>query len=483
MSIQAASMTCFTHATAMRDIATRDTTVHDTTSHPNVRHDSTTHDSTSHPTTASDTSEPLDLTWNAPSGSPHHPGIRVTSGKVYNRVEGLPIIFGPTYAYTGSSLQIHSSLFGIVRTVGPIRLATPDGGYDGHLDLRFGTFRGHPFAVGMGVRLYNVVSPVERWQMTEPEAGMAAFFLHRDYFDYYNRHGVTAQVGWYGASHLQLVAKYADERWTTLSTRDPFTLFRNDQSWRANPQLDEGVFRLASLEATFDTRNDTYDPSGGWYLFGTYEHGHSPADLRAPRDVGGAAPPPPTSPEAVDYGRVFFDLRRYTRISPRSQINARVVFGGWVQGDALPLERTFSVGGPGTIPGYDFRKVRGDDNVQTCGIAGEIPAGIPAVCDRVALAQLEFRTDLASTPFEVSNARPMRLRAAGFTDRPVGVLFADVGRGWRAANGSPTGDWPSTYKADVGLGLDLGLFGVYVAKSVTDWPEAANVFLRVRRRF
>jgi hypothetical protein len=130
------------------------------------------------------------------------------------------------------------------------------------------------------------------------------------------------------------------------------------------------------------------------------------------------------------------------------------------------------------MPGYDFRKVRGDANVQTCAVAGQTPNGNPALCDRVVLGQVEFRTELASTPFALSNARAVRVRAAGFTAKPVGVLFADVGRGWRM-----TSPWPSTYKADVGVGLDLGLVGLYVAKSVTDWPEAANFFVRVRRRF
>jgi hypothetical protein len=40
-----------------------------------------------------------------------------------------------------------------------------------------------------------------------------------------------------------------------------------------------------------------------------------------------------------------------------------------------------------------------------------------------------------------------------------------------------------TFRTDVGLGLDLGIFGVYVAKAVSSSDEPANFFLRVRRRF
>jgi hypothetical protein len=35
----------------------------------------------------------------------------------------------------------------------------------------------------------------------------------------------------------------------------------------------------------------------------------------------------------------------------------------------------------------------------------------------------------------------------------------------------------------VGLGLDLGIIGVYAAKSVSSPDEPANVFLRIHRLF
>ncbi|MGI8548444.1 MAG: hypothetical protein ACR2M1_14140, partial [Gemmatimonadaceae bacterium] len=188
------------------------------------------------------------------------------------------------------------------------------------------------------------------------------------------------------------------------------------------------------------------------------------------------------SPLAVDrsvtYGRAFFDLRRYNRVSPKTQVNGRLVAAGWVHGDELPLERKLSVGGPGTIPGYDFRDRTGDVDVLQCTDAGVAPARNPVLCDRVVLGQLELRTDLASHPFQLFNVPALRLRRVGFTARPVGVLFVDAGRGWRT-----TQPWPARYKSDLGAGLDLGLLGFYVVKAITDWGEPANFLVRIRRRF
>jgi two-component system nitrogen regulation response regulator NtrX len=397
----------------------------------------------------------------------HHFGFGLTSGKVYNRVEGLPIHFGPTYTYTSSSLLLRARAYGIVRTARSFRLQAPHGGYDAHFNVHFGADRRY----GVGARFFNVVAPIERWQMTEPENGLATFILHRDYLDYYNRHGIRGVFSWEINRKATLFAGYGEERWNSMSERDPFSIFRSGQKWRPNPVMDEGKLKLATLDVTLDTRNDERSPSGGWWITGSYEYGHSPSLARTPFTSG-------PSPTSINYGRLFVDIRRYNRISPRTQINGRLVFGGWIHGDELPLQRKVSLGGPGTLPGYDFRKLVGNDDVFVCSVGGGSITGIPTLCDRVFLGQFEFRTELASAPFSLVNNPALRIRSAGFTVNPQAVLFADVGRAWRT-----TVDWSSTTKADVGFGIDLGLIGVYVAKAVTDWSEAANFFVRVRRRF
>jgi outer membrane protein assembly factor BamA len=188
---------------------------------------------------------------------------------------------------------------------------------------------------------------------------------------------------------------------------------------------------------------------------------------------------------------VLLDLRRYNRLSQTTWINARLLLGGWLHGDQLPLERRFSVGGVGTVPGFDFRKYQpGVVDVSQCSDAGVPPPGNPAQCERVALAQIEYRNELRSSFFDFLNSRPIRLRGIGFTVQPTAVAFVDAGRGWLVGPPSGTLQYSSrslprfgTFRTDVGLGLDLGIFGVYVAKAVSSSKEPANVFLRVRRRF
>jgi hypothetical protein len=131
----------------------------------------------------------------------------------------------------------------------------------------------------------------------------------------------------------------------------------------------------------------------------------------------------------------------------------------------LPLERRFSVGGAGTLPGFDFRRSVGAEDVGTCA-AGAAPEGTPAQCERMALAQVEYRGDLRVRVFsdiDDEGGRRPRWRRFGYRTDATWVAFADAGRGWLVGPrvGTlqyPSGSFPTvdTFRSDVGLGLDLG---------------------------
>jgi outer membrane protein assembly factor BamA len=327
--------------------------------------------------------------------------------------------------------------------------------------MRVGRERGYE----LDISSYDVVTPIETWQLPDPDAGLAAFFIRRDFRDYFNRHGAKATGTFHMSSRSSLSVAWGDERWASERARSVFSIFRNGTPWRANPLVDAGRFHTLVTRANVDTRNDDINPATGWLILAEYERGAG--RIIDPGLASPLARPAPVS--RLAYGRVLLDLRRYNRLSPTSWINGRLVLGGWLHGDELPLERRFSVGGVGTIPGFDFRRYQ------------------PGT---VALAQLEYRNELHSSLLDFLNSRPIRLRGIGFTVRPTAVAFVDAGRGWLVGQPSGTLEYSShsfprfgTFRTDVGLGLDLGIFGIYAAKAVSSSKEPANVFLRVRRRF
>jgi surface antigen Omp85-like protein len=410
-------------------------------------------------------------------------GLILTTGKTYNRVEGLPVYLGPTFHDSIDAAELNGSVMGIIRSANTFHWDSQNLGHRVALEARVGRGRGY----GIGLSSYDVMTPVETWHLPDPDAGLAAFFGHRDFRDYFNRHGAKATATFNMSSRSSLSADWSDERWSSPDERRVFSVFGNGSRWRANPVVDAGRFHLGVLRANVDTRNDADNPSTGWLIVAEYEKGNGRIT-----DIGPTSPlARATGPGEVSYGRALLDLRRYNRLSPTTWFNARLVLGGWLHGDELPLERRFSVGGLGTVPGVDFRKYDpGVVDVSQCNDGGAPPAGNPAQCDRVALGQLEYRNELHSSFFDFLNARAIRLRGIGFTVRPTAVAFVDAGRGWLVGQPSGTLQYSKssfprfgTFRTDIGLGLDLGIFGVYAAKSVSSPDEPANVFLRVRRLF
>ena len=387
----------------------------------------------------------------------------------YNRVEGYPFLVGPRFRMRRDWGRVWLHARGVVRTAEPMEWDRGTTGHDARAEVRFGNGLG----VGIGAMAFDVVDPVQSWHLSDHETALAAAVLHRDYRDYYGKHGGRAFVSGFFNDVATLRLGYGRERWASRNERDPWSLFRTGEDWRENPLVDEGHVRLLTSSLVIDTRSSTYSPGAGWYVQADVERGDFDQVVAT-----GIAP--------REYTRGFVDARRYNRLGPGAQFNIRMVVGGWMTGDALPLQRRLSVGGAGTLPGFDFGKNtgRGTDRLQ-CSEGSTAQSQLPALCDRVALLQVEYRGDLSWHGRGDSDRTwwPQELHT------PTWVVFADAGRGWRARDDGvtthPIQSFPDfkTFETDVGDGLDFGAASVSVAKSLSDRAEPANFVVRLSRRF
>ncbi len=397
------------------------------------------------------------------------------AARTYNRVEGLPILVGPRFRRPTNWGRVQVEALGVVRTAGPVRWDRGTIGHDARGDLRLGKKNG----LVLSGRLFDVVAPVEDWQLTDTEAGLGTFVLHRDFRDHYGRHGWEAGLGGRIGEEASLSVVAGSEQWRAVEERRPFTVFRDTERWRLNAPMDVGRVDLVSARLRVDTRERVRSPLwGGWYLSADVERGSGTIT----RDAG-PLPVIPV-PEEVTYSRGFIDARRYNRLSPGTELNLRIVAGGWLGGDRLPLQRRLSIGGPGAVDGYDFRRNWYEaDDVFTCGgIAAW--AGRPALCDRIAMAQVELRQAM---DWDFLHRGDRWWSLSDLT--PAWVVFADAGRGWTTPDDAGAvshgrGLPPlSSFRTSIGAGLDLGNIGVYFAKSVSTPDEAVNVVVRLGRRF
>jgi hypothetical protein len=418
--------------------------------------------------------------------------LRLFSARTYNRVEGLPIHVGPVFGREFDWGRLSIDALGIYRSADSFEWSPENIGHAAKAEVRVGQEGG----VRFGARAFDIVEEVETWQLSDTEVGLASFFLHRDYRDYFNRHGGSVYASVFTGSAVDLTAAYSHQRWATRATRDPWTLFRDTQTWRVNPLMDEGKFHLVNSTLRYDTRNDERNPWSGWYLVANYEWGNGTIERYAPTSGNVRAESPNGQ---TTYDRLFLDLRRYNRVSPDAQLNFRLALGGWLSGDELPLQRRFSLGGPGTMPGYDFRRLDGNRfdgstiDYLGCGDYSVqdvmLPQGAPAECERFALAQVEFRGDLDIDPFGILD-QDREWRRRGWGRGTQWVVFADAGRGWlvgptdgrRTFSRSRIPDL-SSFQTDVGFGLLLDELGIYMSKALSQGNSPINFHIRLRPRF
>jgi hypothetical protein len=394
----------------------------------------------------------------------------------YNRVEGLPIAFGPAFDLQfNPRLSARFDVRGILRSAADNDLLREDFGYFGRLELRYNGSRG----AGIGVRAYSTVGPIEPRPLNKSEVGWSALLFQRDEWDYFLRKGAGGYVYAYPAKALRVELGLRRDKESSLRANDPWSLFRNSDRWRPNPLIDDGHFNTAGLSFELDTRSDEDNPSNGWWIHTDFEHSWS--DDVAPVALPAAVREPIPTDGDYRFSRIAFDLRRYNRLATNLRLNARLLGSGYAGGDPLPVQRRVSVGGADPLPGFGFRAV-------ACAPQGFSDAALPALCDRMMAAQVELRSRL-----NLGLGYSYRDRWRRDLDQFIGidqadlVVFLDAGKAWLSGDGPgrvPNDRIPSfnEWKADIGVGLDAGGFGLYLARALTD-GQPLRASLRIDRRF
>jgi len=412
-------------------------------------------------------------------------GIVLSLGGTYNRVEGVPVVFGPSADLRlNESMRFRADARAILRTAENFSLETGRMGYRVGGELVVGSRASN---IGLGARAYDVTSSVESWPMKDFEAGWAAFLLHHDYRDWYRRRG----FGLYGALRpsrtLSLTVEGRQEDHFSLTTNDPFSLFDNNAVWRENPTITDGRFRTLAASLRWDTRNESSAPSSGVFVQGELQatEGSDITGIVDPFLVCITTPCVPASlaDGKLTFQRILVDARTYLRLTGNARLNLRLAGGGKLGGDDLPLQYRMSLGYPDPLPGYRFRQF-------SCG--GDLLPGTPALCDRALVAQAEYRMhlgfdfgpDWANDWGDDSGERWEPFHVSG----PDVVLFADAGRAWSVGSGPgqiPADRLPalSSFRTDLGVGLDFGPVGFYLAKSVGPVSVPLTFSVRLGRRF
>lgn len=426
-----------------------------------------------------------DQGWNERSGG--RARFLVSAGRSYNRVEGLPVRFGPAVE-TGGSNPLRVRALAVFRTESGPELGPDQWGYDARIEQFFGGRR----ALRAGVRAYSVVDPIESYHLTDLENSLSTFFLHRDYRDHYQREGWTAYAAWAPrGSPLSATVEYRAEDHGSVAPGSPWTLFDNEDPWRAQPLVGQGRLHSVAGAVEVDTRSEAWDPSTGWFVRAELEQAVD-SDLRRPAGFGNdfaAGGPPPVAAAAVDehFLAGSVDIRRYNRVNAVSRLNLRLLAGGSLNGADLPPQRQHALGGEGTLPAYPLFALDCGARTGTMRLPEDAEPFYPRYgCDGFALFQAEYRGDVTFhlDPFGWDGDDEDEEGWTGGWNGIGGdlgwVFFVDAGTGWR--RGSALDD---NVAVDVGAGILLGDLGIYVAAPVGGERDRGdlNFFIRLAPRF
>ena len=393
----------------------------------------------------------------------------------YNRVEGLPVAFGPRIELGHSNPTVIDARL-VYRTRSGLRIHPDEFGHA----FRIEQFLGGHRSLAVGVAAERTIDPIER-RLSDLENSLSTFILHRDYRDHYERHGWSAYIRYIGRTRpFEAGLELRDERHIFAEPSEPWALLENDEPWRPQPAIGEGPLRTARGWWRLDTRNERVDPSTGWLVEIEAEQGlEGELELRGLPDVWvGPVPPFFARQLEAEFTSIRVDARRYLRLGPRTRIAVRALAAGSPDDGPLPPQRQHVLGGEGSLPAFDRFEL--DCGARDVALTAELLGAYPYYgCDRQALFQAELRYTVGGS-LGLGNRLGLDF---DLLTTPEIVLFADAGRAWieEESQRYRYSIGPSDFIYDAGVGIRLGRLGFYLAAPISDGGDV-NFFIRLGPR-
>jgi len=241
---------------------------------------------------------------------------------------------------------------------------------DGHFSYKFG--RDDPgFSAGaerplfggpwlfVGGEVHDVTTSDDLWRITSIEQSIVALTFKNSFRDYYRRQGGQIFTVLRAGSHNELSLMARWDQHQPLPNSTTYSFWRDDAEYRqALPVQDQQVNAFV-LGYTFDTRTLSGSGERATYVRHLKDNLYGVASRRLPglrlewtseiagHGLGGDA----------RFDRHIVNARGYLPITSHTLLSMRGIFG--TGSDDLPVERQFSLGGIGSVHGYEFKQETG----------------------------------------------------------------------------------------------------------------------------
>ncbi|MAT39776.1 MAG: hypothetical protein CL946_09255 [Ectothiorhodospiraceae bacterium] len=321
--------------------------------------------------------------------------------------------------------------------------------------------------IEIGAEGHSTTDSKDQWMIGLEENSLMAFFANEDFMDYFERQGYSASANWYHRFDDEAASRfgiaYMHDTYDAMIKKTDWALFGWDKEFRENPIENNDLYRelLADDE---DARPNRFMIGNLNSIFVSASLKTTPDDSRAHGWDANLTFETAGDFLAGDYefDQLIVDVRRYQPLGEYFNFNTRLRLGG--SSGYLPYQRTFDVGGIGTLPAYRFKEFTGANMglysaelIVKSSIAGVSDGWFSRLMDNFNVILFYDVGAVASseppvlTPEEIGNEIiPLAPYSAGIADG-IGDL-ADVE--WKNSLGVAVGNENGTYRIGVAWRMD-----------------------------
>jgi cytoskeletal protein CcmA (bactofilin family) len=305
----------------------------------------------------------------------------------------------------------------------------------------------------IGAQAYDQTDTRDSWMISPLENSLAAFFLHRDFQDFYRRYGYEIHASQNLSIFFKGTLAFRDDKYKSTKKNTDYALFGRDRKFKENPLINEGNMRSIYAELYLDTRDNKENPRRGWYgkLSGETSNTGLNSDF--------------------SFNQYIFELRRYQRLGDHERLDLRFMIGTG-EGE-FPFQKGYELGGLSTLRGFEFKQFRAPVTTE-----GPVAQGF----DRMLLGNVEY------------NISP-RLFNTGFLffDDIRYIVFFDFGNAWYNSDVSNQNNWSDGFShlrwndmnSDFGIALTSwdGKARLSIAKRLDTGFDPIVVTYRISKPF
>lgn len=245
----------------------------------------------------------------------------------YNRVEGLYIGVKSDRKYHWNGRKNYSFSGGFGYAFGNHR-------WTGNAEYYF--WFGNENRIELGSELHSIIDSKDNWLIDDIENSLSSFFIHEDFKDHFLKEGWSVYLSQYLNKNTVFQLSYNQENYKSQNVNTDWALFGGKKKFRNNPEVTNGLLKTLMLGAFYNSVDKYCYMPNGWDIEFHFEKTNG----------------------VESFNRVVLDVRRYQLFNNGHHLSGRIRFGS--SNDILPEQKSFDIGGLGTIPGIAFKSLSGN---------------------------------------------------------------------------------------------------------------------------